>query len=38
MDIIWEEIDMRVLNTKKKGITTEDHRWVPTKTIIGLRH
>ena len=31
MDIIGVEIDMRVLNTKKKGITAEDHRWVPTK-------
>jgi len=38
MDIIGVEIDMRVLNTKKKGIAIEDHRWVPTKTIIGLRH
>ena len=38
MNIIGAETDMIILNTKKKGIIVEDHRWVPTETIIGLRH
>ena len=38
LDIIGVEEDMKVLNTRRKEITAGDHRWVPTETIIGLRH